>query len=124
MLYSIDSGSYISSIPYHSQYEIWRSRLTAGEFQAIYDELRSRVDGSEIETSSWIPGANWEGTVFQPIYDAACRQDETTSAQFFGLILWQVIMEHEQVWAFGRYEKDGIPIKGLTYFRLANPPPR
>ena len=124
MLYSIDSGSYITNVPYRREYEVWRGRLSDAEFQAIYSELHSRIDGSQIETSSWIPGANWEGSIFQPIYDMACQQDEAASAKFFGLILWKVVMEHKQVWAFGRYEKDGVSIEGLTYFRLATPPPR
>lgn len=45
---------------------MWRSRLSDAAFNAIYDELHSRIDGSAIQTSSWIPGFNWEGTVFQP----------------------------------------------------------
>lgn len=24
------------------------------------------------------------------------------------------------IWAFGSYEKDGVPIEGLTYFKLKN----
>lgn len=43
---------------------MWRSRLSDAAFNAIYDELHSRIDGSDIQTSSWIPGSNWEGTVF------------------------------------------------------------
>jgi hypothetical protein len=41
------------------------------------------------------------------------------SAKFFGILLWQVIMDRPEAWSFGRYEKDGIPIEGMTYFRLA-----
>jgi hypothetical protein len=124
VLYSADNQTYITKIPHRREYDIWRLRLSDAQFQAIYDDLHSRVDGSEIETSSWIPGADWSGTVFEPIYNTACQYDEAAAARFFGLMLWQVIMEHEQVWAFGRYEKDGVPIEGLTYFRLSNPPTR
>ena len=121
MLYSIDSLSYITDVPHRREYDSWRSRLSDDEFHAIYDELNSRIGDSQIETSSWIPGSNWEGTVFQPIYEIACQCDHDAAARFFGLILWQVVMEHEQVWSFGRYEKDGIPIRGLTYFRIDPP---
>ena len=72
MLYSLNSSSYIDDtyVPHQREYDMWRSRLSDAAFNAIYDELHSRIDGSAIQTSSWIPGSNWEGTVFQPIYDA------------------------------------------------------
>jgi hypothetical protein len=121
MLYSIDSGSYITSIPHKKDFERWRSRLTDSEYRTITEELNRRIDGSEIQTSSWIPGKDWSITVFAPIYDGACLQDEQVSAKFFGLILWHVMMEHPDTWAFGRYAKEAIPIEGLTYFKI-NPP--
>ena len=121
MLYSVDSGSYITSIPHQKEFERWRSRLTDSEYCAITAELNRRIDGTKIQTSSWLPGKDWSNTVFAPIYARACLQDEQVSAKFFGLILWHVIMEHPDTWAFGRYEKDGIPIEGLTYFKI-NPP--
>ncbi len=37
---------------------------------------------------------------------------------FFGLILWQVILEHPDSWSFGRYELGDVPIEGMTYFRI------
>ena len=121
MLYSIDSGKKISRIPYLRDYERWRSRLTDAEYNAIYDELMSHITGSEIKTSSWIPGSDWTGTVYQPIYDKACSQDENASAKFFGLILWHVFMEHDECWSFGHYKLNNIPIDGLTYFRIDEP---
>ena len=106
----------IDRIPHRHEYEVWRSRLSREEFQAISNELNRRVGGNEVHTSSWIPGRDWTGTVYQPIYDAC--QDQETAAKFFGLILWEVMMKCGEAWYFGRYEKDGIPIEGLTYFRI------
>lgn len=123
MLYSLKSESYIDHVPHRNNYDRWRSRLSDAEFGAVYDELYARVEGSDIETSSWIPGSNWDGTVFQPIMEVACLNDADAAGMFFGLILWQVILDHDHVWAFDRYEKDGVPIRGMTYFRLDNPPP-
>jgi hypothetical protein len=51
-----------------------------------------------------------------------CAQDPMASAKCFGLFLWAVLLKHPDVWAFGRYEKNGIPIEGLTYFKLSKPP--
>src|SRR5437773_4011963 len=86
--------------------------------------LNSRISGDEIHTSSWMPGTDWSGTVFEPIYSAACLCDHDSSAKFFGLILWEVVKDHDKTWSYWRYDKNGIPIKGLTYFRLQNPPAR
>lgn len=121
MLYSIESESYIENIPHRVDYDRWKSRISDKDYQAIYDELNSRIAGSEVQTSSWIPGANWSGTVFQPIYEHACNYDETSAAKFFGLILWHVFMKHHEVWAFGRYKLGEVPIEGLTYFRIDRP---
>ena len=66
----------------------------------------------------WILGDDWIGTVYDPIYSKAYEQDSVASAKFFGLLLWEVMLHDDSYWAFGRYEKDGIPIEGLTYFKV------
>ncbi len=71
-----------------------------------------------IHTSSWMPGSNWEDTVWQPIYMDACQYDEIAAGLCFGLFVWEAFLEHAEVWSFGRYEINGLPIRGLTYFRI------
>lgn len=122
MLYSIDSSKYIKDIPYLNEYKSWKGRLSDPEYQAIVKELNSRIEGNEIHTSSWMPGADWTDTVFQPIYEKACSCDQELAGKFFGLILWDVILNRDDVWSFGRYELKGIPIRGLTYFKLNQKP--
>jgi hypothetical protein len=124
MVYSLDSDRYIDTIPHKHDYDLWRSRLTANEYDAIMEDLCARIEADEIVTSSWIPGADWTGTVFEPIYRTVCRQDFDASARFFGLLVWEAVLNHPDVWSFGRYEKDSVPIKGLTYFKLRTPPRR
>jgi hypothetical protein len=121
MLYAIDSCSEIIKIPHRRKFDTWRSRLSDLEYQAIIDDLNSRIEGTEIQTSSWMPGSDWSGTVFQPIYEKACKFCETESAKFFGLIVWVVFMKRLEWWSFGRYEKNGIPITGITYFQIDPP---
>ena len=121
MLYSIDSGKEITRIPYLRDYKRWRSRLSDTEYDAIRKELMLQISGSEIKTSSWIPGSDWTGTVYQPIYDKACDQDVNASAKFFGLIVWRVFMDHDEWCSFGRFQLGNIPIDGLTYFRIDDP---
>ena len=122
MLYSIDSQHYIYDVPHQPDYDVWRGRLSGNEYVAIMRELESRIQGDEILTSSWIPGADWTGSVFQPIYEKACRRDFDASARFFGLLVWEAVLNDEDVWAFGRYEKEGVPIEGMTYFKLSSAP--
>lgn len=118
MIYSINSNKYIRQIPHEADFRRWRGRITDAEFAAIQAELQARIDGGEIHTSSWIPGNDWTGTVYDPIYRKACDGDTVASGKCFGLFLWVTLMDHADVWAFGRYEKDGVPIEGLTYFKL------
>ena len=128
MLYSVPDMTKIERVPHQLDYGRWRSALDAANpraFDKICSELDSRFDKREIDTSSWIPGANWESTPFQPIY-VACGGDDNENAhdeaaRFFGLIVWQVVMDRKDSWSFGRYEKDGLPIRGMTYFRIDQP---
>ena len=115
MLFNLDEIE-IDWIPHSAQYKIWKARLTTDEFKSIVDKLNSLI---EVRTSSWMPGHDWSNTVFWPIYDRACGQHHGEAAKCFGLILWEVMMmRRSEAWGFGRYKKDGIPIEGLTYFRL------
>ena len=118
MIFSIDENRIINHIPHELDFRLWRGRLSDVEYQAIVDELNSRINGTQIQTSSWIPGSDWTGTVFEPIYTKSCLNDETESGLCFGLIVWIVMMERPEIWAFGRYKKGDIPIDGLTYFQV------
>jgi len=124
MLYSIDSGKYIEKLPHKKEFDNWVKNLPAQDYQKIINALNEKIDESDINTSSWIPGNNWSGNVYEPIYHA-CGDNKEASGLFFGLILFNLLMERQDaVWGFGRYEKNGVPIHGTTYFILQNPPPR
>lgn len=117
MLFTIDRKK-IHRIPHLSEYKAWKSQLTPKQFQAVVEELDGRVSAGDVHTSSWMPGRDWSNTVFQPIYEQACGCDKESAAMCFGLILWEVMMKRPEAWSFGRYPRDGIEIKGMTYFRL------
>jgi hypothetical protein len=40
----------------------------------------------------------------------------------YNICLWAVLLEDDEVWGFGRYEKNGVPIEGMTYFKLGRRP--
>lgn len=117
MLYALENHGLreITSIPHEAEFRHWMSRLSALHYHDIREELRRRIDSGTIHTSSWIPGSNWAGTAFLPLYEA-CGGDEKAAGRFFGIILWKLIMEDHRHWSFGNYEKDGVAIQGKTYF--------
>ena len=122
MLYNIETRRYVITVPHEQAFDIWKGRLMSSDLTRIQDAIADLFDQAEVRTSSWIPGKDWTDTAWVSIYDRACLQDEDLAARCFGLFVWEAAIQHPLVWAFGRYEKDGIPIEGLTYFRLDAPP--
>jgi len=122
MIYSLDTRSYIKDMQNSREYDIWRARISDEEYSGIISALKDGIEAYGIITSSWIPSSDWSGTVYEPIYERVCRGNEDHAARFFSLLLWEVILNHEDVWSFGCYHKDGLQIKGMTYFRLPSPP--
>lgn len=118
MLVDLMTGTPVTRIPYAADYQIYMSRMTPAEIGAIRNALNAKINGTEIQTSSWMPGADWTGTPYQPIYEKAARYNEELAAKCFGLIVWDVFMRRPERWTSGRFEKDGEPIGGRTYFRV------
>lgn len=105
MLIDINSSTekVITKIPHRTSFEAWKKQIGKEEYQAIIDELNRRIDENpEVHTAGWIPGHNWEGTVFYPIY-LACKKDKTAAAKFFGIIVFIVFMDRPERWSLGRY---------------------
>ena len=114
MLYSLESGQYIKDIPHIEDYNAWRKILGDDEYRAIIDELNGRIEGEEIVTSSWIPGKDWTGSVFEPIYSKACGGNRTAAKKFLGILVWEVILNHPDTWSF----VSNGDIAGKTYFKV------
>jgi len=120
-LYSIDDQQHpITHIPHQAEYSTWKGRLSEEEIRAIFDRLHEIVDdsvqtGERVVTSSWMPGADWEGTAFYPIWEKACRYNFDQSGQCFGLFLWEHMINREDDWLF--IKGDGEDIKGTIYFQ-------
>lgn len=117
MLFNIDTGKLVTKDPHKDNFKTWRDRLSDTEFNAIVNQLNSLIDKDEIHTSSWMPGNDWTGTVYEPIYTKACNCDENLSGMCFGLFVWYVFKERPDEWYHGKFENNGIPIGGMTYFR-------
>ena len=98
--------------------------LSAADYQSIADTLNEKIDESDINTAGWLPGHDWTGTIYEPIYEA-CGRNQVLSGMFFGLIVFDLLMrKDDKTWGFGRFEKDGKQIASMTYFVLDNPPAR
>ena len=95
--------------------------MSDADLKAIKNELNARIDGGEIHTSSWIPGAHRGGTVFYPIYSVACQSNEEAAAKCFGLILWEVMMERPEKWSFGHYQLNNLPIDDVGQLNRSFP---
>ncbi|MGO9138761.1 MAG: hypothetical protein ACLP9S_02650 [Syntrophales bacterium] len=118
MLYSIDSQNRVTDIPHLQNYNIIRARLTLQEYEAIIEAINAVFDEVDIQCSSFIPGAEWEGTPYMPLYEKAALQNFDLAAQMFGLIVWVTLMDRDDAWGFERYPITGRDIEGMTYFRV------
>ena len=122
VLYSTDSGKYVTSVPHKKEFEKWMKNLSIADYSKIEDAFNAKIDQNDINTAGWLPGHDWTGTVFEPIYNA-CGKNVTQAGMFFGLIVFELLMNRQdRVWGFGRFEKDGKQITRMTYFTLNNPP--
>lgn len=117
MLFDMMTGKPITKVPYEIEYRRYMAAMSPTEIAAIKRQLNSMIDGTEIQTAGWMPGSDWTGTVFEPIYFKAASQSYSASAKCFGLMVWEVFMERPERWTSGRFEKDGEPIGSRTYFQ-------
>ena len=122
MLIDIETGKTIHRMPYQNEFYTLRGRLSVAEFDAMIERINELIDagGAEIATAGWLPGSDWTGTVFEPIYTKAAREDFDRSAMFFGQLVWYAVVGRPERWASGRYQVDGVDIGSRTYFRLGS----
>ena len=83
--YSVEAGRSVDRIPHREEYERWRGRLTDERFGRIRDELLAMVDGGGIRTAGWMPGRDWTGTPWKPIYADGCDGDGAVPGRCFGV---------------------------------------
>ena len=120
MLFSIDSNEPIRSIPRRrqEQFNIWRRALDNSDYEAVVEAINEYVNAVPQDkpfVSSYIPGHDWTDTVYEPLY-IACGRSIEQSGWFFGLIVWQVMIDHEEEWVFKLADKED-DVLGTTYWR-------
>lgn len=122
MLFSID-GKLITSIPKRRMafFDSMMNNLNKQDPKAyinVAEALNEYIDSVPKDNpifSSFVPGSDWTGTPYQPLY-FACNQNKEHSGWLFGLILWQIMINRSDSWIFKPSDKDD-DILGTTYFR-------
>ncbi len=107
-------------MPHKEDYDKWRVNMSDADYRnaikAIHKIMADTKPGAHVITSSYIPGKDWSGTPFDPIY-RACKGKWAAARLFFGQLVWDAVQQHPEKWHFMRQEKgDDQPI-GLTYFK-------
>jgi len=102
--------------------------LTPSEIRSIENEIDRLIDeglakGTEVQVAGWMPGADWTGTVWDPIYQKACGRNVTAAGYCFGIFVWKAFMDRPDTWSFvgDAVKMDGTPIQSKVYFRIDDP---
>ncbi|MEG2001375.1 MAG: hypothetical protein RR053_08300 [Evtepia sp.] len=125
-LYSIGNSRKITSVPHAKENAGMLNSISEADMDAIVAELNRRIDevanvkDKKIITAGWIPGHDWSGTVWNPIYEAA-KHDKTRSGLLFGAIVFGVMMDRDDDWSFIKDQTDDGKNDGITYFRIDPP---
>lgn len=134
MLYDFDHGGIPSTyIPpsYDRRFRGWKSNMFAADIARVKRELHRVIDMGDIHTTSWMPGEDWYGKPWYPIFLRGTRQNPVHAAMCFGLFCWECFLERCapggdwgcEDWGYKHCDDQwGNPIMGRTYFRLNRPP--
>lgn len=114
MLFTIERVK-VDYIPHKRDYDRWRQSLSETDYVNIMESFEQILNNGEVHVSSFVPGNDWTNTPYQAIY-IACDEDEQHSAFFFGLLMWEAVMRHNDNWSFIKYDDKNI--KGMTYFKV------
>jgi hypothetical protein len=98
-------------------YDLLCSRLSSEELCSIRDTLDQRIEGKRIETSAWIPGSDWSGTVYHPIWEKGARKNHELSGMMFGLLVWEAFERHPDDWYTERFSMGGDEDRFRVYFK-------
>ncbi len=120
MLVDLETGQKITKQPYPKKMALIKDRIPQEKLDNIYNILNEMIEGTKIQTSSWMPGSDWTDTPFEPIYSLAAMKNEDLAAKLFGLIVWDVFSKHENKWYSGHFELGDKTISGRTYFRSSD----
>ena len=76
MLYSIEREKYVKELPHRNDFKVWRSRLSDADYERVVEAISAAIGDDEVSTAGWIPGRDWTGTPYEPLYYACGRDTE------------------------------------------------
>lgn len=111
-------GITVSTVPFQAKLRFWKRKIGPAGIAGAKAALHQKLNDGEILTTTW-EISKW-GRPFDPVFLAL--QDEIETAKCLGLLTCECVLECEretgELWGFKHCEKDGLPIRGRTYFRL------
>lgn len=120
----LDSGRHVAGVLDNGErgatFRRALSRMSEAEVAAVRMALDDRIEGSRIETSAWIPGSDWRGTPWQPIYDVGARGSFEQAALMFGLFVWEAFDRHPADWFTTKFSAGGEEDRFRVYFRAGD----
>lgn len=119
MIINIETMKPITKLPHEKEFKSYKKLLSDTELESICEEINYRIDGNKVNTSSWVPGNDWEDTPFEPL-SRICNGNRNASGLLFGLFIFKVFMDKEEAWGIGKYKNGEKIINGMTYFLLKN----
>lgn len=128
-LFSItgDGQKKIEKVPHDNINRPIINRISQPQYDTIIEKINRCIDEvvhspNELITAGWIPGNDWTGTEWEPIYTAS-NFDFGRAGMVFGALVFEVIMKRPEAWSLGKYQVDGREIGSTTYFRIYLPEP-
>lgn len=115
MLFDLD-GRQITSTPHKADYDHWSKNITHKELETVIEAIQARINDLEIFNASFLPGADWNGTPFMPLY-IACNENEENAAYFYGIMCWIAVQRHAEEWICIKDKENKILGRGWTYFK-------
>jgi hypothetical protein len=127
------NGKHLNEVWHAADFRVWVNRLNdfsrtnTGQSETYYDLVHSALNAYVDKApdgwikSSFIPGKDWTGTPYDPLYlclGTAFDYDQWNDARlFFGLFVCQVLIERDEEWnVFAKAEKED----GTIYHRTSD----
>jgi hypothetical protein len=111
-------------------YDTWLAILPTGEYNKIVQAMNARIDRMDVVRAQYIVCKSGEEWYVE--YDPVCyamRENRELSGKFIGLILWDVMNNRPDNWAFHKIDKTVVDehnlvedIQVMEYFRADNFP--
>ena len=111
-------------------YEGWLAMLPPGAYDGIVDAMNRRIDRMDVVRAQYVVSESTDKWFDE--YEIVWRvmnEDHKLSGQFIGLILWDVMNNREEDWAFHKVDKTIIneldmieDIEVMEYFRVVGFP--